>query len=412
MLFEKTSPLANKLRPEDFLSVVGQKKLILKLEKFSKPISMIFYGPAGTGKTTVAKILGKKWNLPFRELNATKDGTKEIKELSYESKKLGSLLLFLDEIHRFSSSQQDSLLSSIETGEFILIAATTENPAFRIIKPLLSRTQIFKFESLSEQEQFEILEKGILELKLNLEVLAKEKLVLNSGGDARKLLNSLESISLTDPNKTWKLSDVEDFFESQVFKYDKNKESHYDFISAFIKSIRGSDPDAAIYYLACMLEGGEDPVFICRRLVILASEDIGLASVNAVPLASSILLSVERIGMPESRILLSHLTLFLASSPKSNSSYRAIEDALEFVKKNGSSVQIPNHLRNAPSFIHKMEGASENYIYPHNEKNHFVLENYFPNELKNSPPQFFYPSEEGFEKTVKERIKNLWKDKK
>ncbi len=411
MLFETNSPLANRIRPDSFDSIIGQKKLTSKLEKLTKPISMIFYGPPGSGKTTLAKILGKKWNLPFRELNATSSGTKEIKDLSYEAKKIGTILLFLDEIHRFSSSQQDSLLSSVETGEFILISATTENPAFRIIRPLLSRTQIFKFEALTENDLNEILEKGISELKLNIEIDAKKKLILNSGGDARKLLNSLESIHLLNYTEAWTESDIDEFFETQIFQYDKNKENHYDFISAFIKSIRGSDPDAAIYYLACMLEGGEDPVFICRRLIVLASEDIGLASVNATPLAISILEAVERIGMPEARILLSHLTLFLACSPKSNSSYRAIEDALEFVKKNGANVVIPNHLRNAPSFVHKMEGASLNYIYPHNHKNHFVEENYFPEILKNNPPKFFKPSEEGFEKTILDRLKKLWKDR-
>jgi putative ATPase len=356
----------------------------------------------------VSFLLCKKWNLPYRQLNAVSSGVKDIKDLSSEAKRIGSLVLFIDEIHRFSTSQQDSLLESVEKGEFILIGATTENPAFRINRPLLSRCQIYKLDSLSEKELFEILENGIQYMKMNLSLEAKQLLIRSSGGDARRLLTLIESLSSYNQENEWDKIETEKFLSSQVFQYDKNKENHYDFVSAFIKSVRGSDPDAALYYLACMLEGGEDPIFIMRRLIILSSEDIGNASVNALPMSIAALTALEKIGMPEGRIILSQITCFLAASPKSNASYRAIDRAIEFVQKNKSLVEIPMHLRNAPTFLHKQEGASKDYKYPHNHTNHFIIENYFPENLKENPPQFYFPSNEGFDKTLKDRLHLLW----
>ena len=402
-------PLASRLRPLSLDDIIGQKNTIQFLKRLSSPISLILYGPAGTGKTSIARILGKSWNLEFKQLNAVSSGVKDIKELHEYSKKNGSILVFIDEIHRFSSSQQDSLLEPIEKGEIILIASTTENPAFRLNRPLLSRCNIYKLESLTKDDLLKILDKGCKELNFELEESIQNSLILNTGGDARRLLSLVEI--LHKKNITI-LEDVESFLKYQSFHYDKDKESHYDYISAFIKSIRGSDPDAAIFYLACMLEGGEDPLFIIRRLIILASEDIGNASVHALPLATSVLHSFERIGMPEGRILISQLVCFLASAPKSNSSYIALESASDYIKKEGKRFTIPNHLRNAPTFLHKREGASSNYKYPHEFGNHFVDENYFPLEIKDSPPQFFFPSEEGFDKQLKERLKSLWKNKK
>ena len=238
---------------------------------------------------------------------------------------------------------------------------------------------------------------------------SRREIVRASGGDARRLLGILEALHTIEPDDgVWSFEKVVTYLSSQVFNYDRNKENHYDFISAFIKSVRGSDPDAALYYLACMLAGGEDPIFIMRRLIILASEDVGNASVQALPLAVNALVALEKIGMPEGRILLSQVTAFLASCPKSNASYLAIDAAIDFVRKNGVNVTIPNHLRNAPTFLHKKEGASEDYHYPHDSLDHFIEENYFPEELKNSPPQFYFPTSQGTDKNLRDRLKSLW----
>lgn len=404
-------PLASRVRPESLEEVIGQSQTIRVLRNLKRPVSMILYGPPGTGKTTLAKILSKNWKLNYKHLSAISVGVKEVKDLITEARKIGSILLFLDEIHRFSTSQQDSLLEAVESGIIILIAATTENPAFRINRPLLSRCQIYKLQTLSEEELIKILERGLRAENSNLALSSdsKQAVVRASGGDARRLLGILEALHTIEPEGgVWNLEQIEEYLSSQVFNYDRNKENHYDFISAFIKSVRGSDPDAAIYYLACMLEGGEDPIFIMRRLIILASEDIGNASMQALPLAVNALTALEKIGMPEGRILLGQVTTFLASCPKSNASYKAIDSALEFVRRNGVNVTIPNHLRNAPTFLHKKEGASADYQYPHENENHFIEENYFPDELKNSPPQFFFPSSQGTDKNLKDRLKSLW----
>ena len=302
-------------------------------------------------------------------------------------------------------------MEAVESGLIILVAATTENPAFRINRPLLSRCQIYKLSSLSESELLLILDRGLEKenLGLRLDADSKNLIIHASGGDARRLLGILETLHTIETDENgWNKESIETYLSSQVFNYDRNKENHYDFISAFIKSVRGSDPDAALYYLACMLEGGEDPIFIIRRLIILASEDIGNASMQALPLAVSALTAIERIGMPEGRIILGHVTTFLASCPKSNASYKAIDEASLFIRQNSNQVTIPNHLRNAPTFLHRKEGASENYKYPHDLPDHFLTENYFPEELKNSPPQFYFPTSQGTDKNLKERLKSLW----
>ena len=411
-LFSNTNePLASRLRPETWEEVIGQQETIHVLKKLKRPVSMILYGPPGSGKTTIARILGKTWNLNYRHLSAISVGVKEIRELIQDAGRTGSILLFLDEIHRFSSSQQDSLLEAVESGIIILVAATTENPAFRINRPLLSRCQIYRLNALSDTELLKILERGIYKVNssLILDEDTKISILRASGGDARRLLGIIEALHTIESGQSdWTKEKIEGYLSSQVFNYDRNKENHYDFISAFIKSVRGSDPDAALYYLACMLEGGEDPIFILRRLVILASEDIGNASIQALPLVVSALAAVEKIGMPEGRILLGQVTAFLASCPKSNASYVAIDSAIDFVRKNGVSITIPNHLRNAPTFLHKREGASEGYRYPHDSKDHFIEENYFPEELKDNPPQFYFPGTQGTDKTLKERLKILW----
>lgn len=404
-------PLASRARPENFEDVIGQTEPIRILKRLKRPVSMILYGPPGTGKTTIAKILSKNWKLNYKHLSAISIGVKEVKELISDARKIGSILLFLDEIHRFSTSQQDSLLEAVESGIIILVAATTENPAFRINRPLLSRCQIFKLQSLSESELLEILERGIKQenMDLVLDKDSKNAIIMASGGDARRLLGIIEALHTIEPEENnWNKESIEKYLSSQVFNYDRNKENHYDFISAFIKSVRGSDPDASLYYLACMLEGGEDPIFIIRRLIILASEDIGNASVQALPLAVSTLTALEKIGMPEGRILLGQVTTFLASCPKSNASYKALTEASNFIRSNGLNITIPNHLRNAPTYLHKKEGASDGYTYPHDMPDHFLDENYFPEELKNSPPQFYFPTNQGMDKNLKDRLKSLW----
>ncbi|TGN11862.1 replication-associated recombination protein A [Leptospira ilyithenensis] len=411
----KQVPLAHKIRPDTWERFLGQKKVVGQIRSLTKPTSILFYGPPGTGKTTLAHLIVDKWNLPKRFLSAVTSGVKELREVIEESKKIGTIALFLDEIHRFSSSQQDALLPSVEQGDLILLAATTENPSFRINRALLSRMQVFRLQSLDEED-----EKGIIGSALEIEgegrTFTEESMkeILNaSGGDARKLLGILEGlISQTKPKEEIGLAQVENFLGARVIQYDKNKESHYDVISAFIKSLRGSDPDAALYYLAIMLEGGEDPLFIARRLVVFASEDVGNASVHGLPLAIATWQAVERIGMPEARIPLGQCVSFLASAPKSNASYLGVDAALSFVRSNKSTFTIPNHLRNAPTLTHKKEGAGQGYKYPHDFPYHFIKEKYFPEEFYPSPPKFYSPTNQGMEKNLKEQLNKLWGDEK
>ncbi|MCB1141051.1 MAG: replication-associated recombination protein A [Leptospiraceae bacterium] len=410
-LFRGEEPLASELRPKDFSSLFGQEKAIETLSRLKKPISLLLYGPPGTGKTTVARIMSQIWKLPFRNLNAVSSGVKEIKELISETDRLGRVLLFLDEIHRFSSSQQDSLLDAVETGRIVLIGATTENPAFRINKALISRCSLLKFFELKKGDFLKIYERAkSMRTVPELDPDCFRYLIDISNGDARQFLNGLEILSSIEPmEEKFVLDEIKEIFSSNVLRYDRNGEDHYDTISAFIKSIRGSDPDAALLYLAILLESGEDPLFIMRRLAILASEDVGNASVYGVQLAASTFSLLEKIGMPEGRILLSQLTVFLASCPKSNASYLGIDSALDFVRKNQSSLKIPLKLRNAPTSIHKKEGNARDYRYPHNYQEAFLQENYFPEDLQVNPPQFYFPEDRGHEKTLKDRLKHLWK---
>lgn len=405
------TPLAAVLRPQTLAEVVGQKKLIAILQRMKRPQSLLFYGPPGCGKTTIARILSGQWNYPFRSLSAVSSGVKEIKKVIEEGKKLGKVILFLDEIHRFSSAQQDSLLEAVENGTISLIGATTENPGFRINRALISRMNVYKFEPLTENELTELLERGLKRLSLPFSIPAEVQTIMLkfAGGDARRLLAILESLEGIEEGEDL-AQRIDNQIQDYIINYDRKGEHHYDFISAYIKSIRGSDPDAAIYYLACMLEGGEDPLFIGRRLVILASEDIGNASVRALTLATSAMTAIEKIGMPESTIILAHVTTYLASCPKSNASYRAIKEAGQYVRRCGSSVIVPDHLRNAPTAVHRREGAAQGYQYPHDYENNFIVENYFPDALSEQPPQFYYADGDGQERTIRERLAHLWKN--
>ncbi|HNN04365.1 MAG TPA: replication-associated recombination protein A [Leptospiraceae bacterium] len=404
-------PLAERMKPESLDRVTGQDRTVNVLKRLKKPVSLIFYGPPGTGKTSISMILSRNWGLPFRYLNAASAGVKDIKDIAAETERTGSICVFLDEIHRFSSSQQDSLLDSVEKGRIILMGATAENPAFRVNRALLSRCQIFRLYPLERISFFALYERAVSDFSLGtvLDEHCIDNIINFSGGDARKFLNFLELLdSLDPPEEGWTPESVSEEFSSQVISYDKNKENHYDYISAFIKSVRGSDPDAALLYLAAMLEGGEDPLFIMRRLLILASEDVGNASIQGLMLAEAGLSALEKIGMPEGRIILSQVTCFLAASPKSNASYQAMGLAQEFVEKNSSKITVPLHLRNAPTFLHRKEGNSKGYQYPHDFSLGFILENYFPDELKENPPQFYFPTERGTDKTLKDRLESIW----
>lgn len=420
------APLAERIRPKSLDDFFGQKKLVGEGKPLRKMIenqslsSLILWGPPGTGKTSLAKIIAETTNSEFFQINAVSSGVKELREiieigatnLNYNKR----TILFVDEIHRFNKAQQDGLLSSVEKGEIILIGATTENPSFEIIPALRSRVRIFVLDPLSNNDLNEILNFALTKdefLKsLNLTVADPDFLIYISGGDARILLNVLEASVLNQINCEKIIIDkniIEEVIQKKNIIYDKTGEEHYNLISAFIKSIRGSDPDAAVYWLARMLEGGEDPLFIARRMIILAAEDIGNASPNALILAESTFSSVEKIGMPEGRIILSQCAIYLASSPKSNSAYLAIDSALEDVRKL-PSYSVPLHLRNAPTKLMQNLNYGKEYKYPHSYPNHFVDENYLPNEIRNK--QYYFPTENGSEKTIKERLKSFWKDKK
>lgn len=423
-------PLADRLRPGSLDDFIGQKHLvgpdavIRKMVLSGSLSSFILWGPPGVGKTTLATIISKQLDRPFYGLSAVQSGVKDVRETIEKARKnqffnKPNPVLFIDEIHRFSKSQQDSLLGAVEQGVVTLIGATTENPSFEVISPLLSRCQVYILKGLSEDDLKEMLnralEKDLTLKKLNIEIAEYEAMLQYSGGDARKLLNTLELVAKSESSgEGFKPEDlititndmVKERLQENMAIYDKNGEMHYDIISAFIKSIRGSDPDAAVYWLARMLEGGEDIKFIARRLVILASEDIGLANPNALLMATNCFQAINMIGMPEARIILSETTIYLAVSAKSNSAYMAINKAMDFVRKTGN-LPVPLHLRNAPTKLMKEIGYGKDYKYAHSYEDHFVEEKYLPEGIDNQ--QFFTPGANPREADIQKRIEGLWK---
>ena len=426
MLNSDFIPLAERVRPKTLEQFVGQEEILSKGKPLYQMIksgnlsSIILWGPPGTGKTTLAKIIAKEIDADFYELNAISSGVKEVREIIKKAEENKGLfrkrtILFIDEIHRFNKSQQDALLHSVENGTITLIGATTENPSFEVISPLLSRCQVFTLNKLTDKDLEKILERALKEdiylSKLDVEIEDKILLFQLSNGDARVMLNRLETaVNLAEKkeNKVFiKKELIKEVFQKTNLNYDKNGEEHYNLISAFIKSVRGSDPDAAVYYLARMLEAGEDPKFIARRLIILASEDIGNAEPYALTLATSCFNAVHTVGMPESRIILSQVATYLASCPKSNASYLAIEEATQDVRNYGA-IPVPLHLRNAPTKLMKDLGYGKDYKYSHNYQNHFVKQTYLPEQLKNKV--YYKPTSIGREKALKERLINLWKD--
>jgi putative ATPase len=420
------SPLADRVRPRTIHDVVGQKHLLgpgAPLRSFFESgefPSIILWGPPGVGKTTIALLIAREVNYSFIRLSAIEAGVKDVREVIASAKNLLNVgqrtLLFIDEIHRFNKNQQDALLHAVETGVITLIGATTENPSFEVNSALLSRCQIYRLKALTDEEIEELLKHAlqtdeVLKEK-NIEIEDWEFLLKIASGDARTALNALDLALKTfkkDEEKIVITRDVlEKALQQKTAHYDKKGESHYDTISAFIKSMRGSDPDAALFWLAKMLDAGEQPEFIARRMVIFASEDIGNADVFALQMAVTVFQAVAMIGMPEARIILSQGVTYLAACPKSNASYLAIGEALEEIK-NGADATVPMHLRNAPTRYMKQEGYGKGYRYPHDFKNHFVRENYFPAGY--TARAFYKPGNFGKEKSFQEWLKALWPER-
>ncbi len=421
-----SAPLAERLRPQTLEDYIGQQHLVGEGGVFRRFIeagnvpSFILWGPPGVGKTTLAKIVANALERPFYTLSAVTSGVKEVREVieSAKNQKFFSAktpLLFIDEIHRFNKSQQDSLLGAVEQGIITLIGATTENPSFEVISPLLSRCQVYTLKPMQDADLEHLLNRALttdVELKQrNIKVEESAALFRFAGGDARKLLNILDIITSSREGDLVITDDlVTEVLQQNIALYDKNGEQHYDVISAFIKSVRGSDPNAAIYYLARMLAGGEEPRFIARRLVILASEDIGLANPNALLLANACFDTVHKIGMPEARITLAETTIYLATSPKSNSAYAAINEALAFVSKDTNLRPVPLHLRNAVTELMSDEGYGRDYKYAHDFEGNFVEQEFLPESLKGM--QFYHPNTGNqTEQRIAERIQQLWKGK-
>ena len=419
-------PLAERLRPKTLDEYVGQKHLVgsgailRKMIDGGRISSFILWGPPGVGKTTLAQIIAHKLDTPFYTLSAVTSGVKDVRDVIDKARNnrffsQASPILFIDEIHRFSKSQQDSLLGAVETGVVTLIGATTENPSFEVIRPLLSRCQLYVLKSLEKDDLLELLHHAVKDdvyLKdKNIELKETDAILRYSGGDARKLLNILELVVEAD-NDSEKVvvtdEKVVQRLQQNPLAYDKDGEIHYDIISAFIKSIRGSDPDGALYWLARMVEGGEDPAFIARRLVISASEDIGLANPNALLLANAAFDAVMKIGWPEGRIPLAEATVYLATSPKSNSAYEGINKALEIVRSTGN-LPVPLHLRNAPTKLMKQLGYGKDYKYAHAYTGNFVNQQFLPDEMKDV--RIWHPQENAQEIKLKERMQGLWGDR-
>ncbi len=421
-----SAPLAERLRPQTLEDYIGQQHLVGEGGVFRRFIeagnvpSFILWGPPGVGKTTLARIVANTLDRPFYTLSAVTSGVKEVREVieSAKNQKFFSAktpLLFIDEIHRFNKSQQDSLLGAVEQGVITLIGATTENPSFEVISPLLSRCQVYTLKPMQDEDLQKLLDRALTtdeELKKrNIKVEESAALFRFAGGDARKLLNILDIITSSRDGDLVITDDlVTEVLQQNIALYDKNGEQHYDVISAFIKSVRGSDPNAAIYYLARMLAGGEEPRFIARRLVILASEDIGLANPNALLLANACFDTVHKIGMPEARITLAETTIYLATSQKSNSAYMAINEALAFVQKDTNLRPVPLHLRNAVTDLMAEQGYGDGYKYAHDYEGNFVEQEFMPESLKGK--QFYHPNTGNqTEQRIAERMQQLWNNK-
>lgn len=422
----RSTPLADRMRPKALPEFVGQEHLLAKGKVLRSAIetddlvSLIFWGPPGVGKTTLAKIIARETKSDFFAVSAVTAGVADIREIIEKAKVNRKLakrtILFIDEIHRFNKAQQDTLLHSVEDGTVLLIGATTENPSFEVIAPLLSRCRVYRMQPLNFEEIETIIDRTLTNDKIisqeNIvfENHSKQNLINLSGGDARIALNAIElvikmALKSSDGHKRIDEKLVQEAFQRKTAIYDKKGDYHYDTISAFIKSVRGSDPNAALYWLARMIEAGEDPKFIARRLIILASEDIGNAEPHALVLATAAFTAVTYIGMPEGRLILAQVTTYLASAPKSNASYIAIEAAQKDIREEPVE-PVPLHLRNAPTGLMKEEGYSEGYLYPHDYERNFIEQQYLPNSLKDK--LYYWPSENGFEKDIKERLLRLW----
>ena len=424
---QSNRPLADRMRPQHLDEVVGHDDFIGPRSALREQLkaghlpSLILWGPPGIGKTTIARLLAAEADFRFQSISAVSAGVKEVKEIIEEAK--GQLaffdkrtVLFIDEIHRFNKAQQDALLHAVESGLLVLIGATTENPSFEVIYPLLSRCQVLKLEPLNKKDLKKIIERAIkqdvLLSRYKFQVKAMDTLFYFGGGDARRSLNLLESAFYLSPKRGKTVVITEELLEraagQSMLYYDKKGEAHYNIISAFIKSVRGSDPDAAVYWLARMLKAGEDPLFIARRLIILASEDIGNAEPYALSLANAAFEAAHHIGMPEARIVLAQTATYLASVPKSNAAYMAINKAEEEVNKSGD-LPVPLHLRNAPTKLMKELNYSAGYKYPHDDKGHFVSQQYLPETIKMK--KFYKPSQQGREAKLAVYLKSLWPQK-
>lgn len=419
-LFSPTPPLAERMRPKRLDDFIGQEHLVAPGKVLHNMVtsqqlrSMIFWGPPGVGKTTLAMILARSANKTFFTLSAIDSGVKEVRSVIEQARMAGGAVLFIDEIHRFNKSQQDSLLAAVEKGIVTLIGATTENPSFEVISALLSRCQVYVLQSLSEDSLKALVLQALAQDELlqekKIEVREWEALLQLSGGDGRRLLNLLELTIDSLPEGKVEIDNalVQDTIQSKTAMYDKGGEQHYDIISAFIKSIRGSDPNAAVYWLARMIEGGEDPKFIARRMLILSSEDIGNANPNALLLATSCFQAVQMIGWPESRIILSQCATYLASSPKGNGSYMAINEAQALVRKTGD-LPVPLHIRNAPTKLMKDMDYGKDYKYAHSYEHNFVLQEFLPESLAGTA--LYQPGESAAEQKLKDFLRERWGEK-